>query len=115
MFRKLIATITLLACATFVYSQNLRPQPHPAKDETVSRVQYDKLRTPQSEVEDAILFLSKLPKEDAQYIRFFSTYAIPTDRRDNAVLTLSFILHSLVGLDRNNPDSGNAGAYYPLA
>ena len=82
--------------------------------EIVSSVPLDKLRTPQSEVEDAILFLSKLPEEDAQFIRFFSTYAILPHNRQDTVLTLSFILHSLVGIS-SDPNEGNAGGYYPLA
>lgn len=80
----------------------------------IRQPRYDKLRTPQSEVEGAILFLSKLPQEDASFVRFFSTYAIPLDERDNTVLTLSFVLHSLIGIS-TDPNSGNAGGYYPLA
>lgn len=83
--------------------------------EVVRQVTFDKLRTPQSEVEDAILFLSKLPPDDAQFVRFFSTYGVPPREREDLVLSLSFVLHSLVGINWNDPDDGNAGAYYPLA
>ena len=75
----------------------------------------DRLRTPQSEVEDAILFLSRINNEDIPFIRFFSTYAVRPEHREDTVLTLSFIIHSLVGLNLDDFDDGNAGKFYPLA
>ncbi len=86
----------------------------PVTEEVIEVIEFEKLKTPQSEVEDAILFLSKLPSEDAQFIRFFSTYAVPAAQREDEVLVLSFIIHSLIGIS-DDPDTGNAGAYYPLA
>lgn len=80
----------------------------------IRQPRFDKLRTPQSEVEGAILFLSKLPEEEASFVRFFSTYAVPADEREDTVLTLSFVLHSLIGIS-TNLESGNAGGHYPLA
>lgn len=75
----------------------------------------DRLRTPQSEVEDAIVHLStRVNKADLPYIRFFSTYAVKPQYRDDLILTLSFCMHSLVGIS-DDPDEGNAGGYYPLA
>ena len=75
----------------------------------------DKLRTPQSEVEDAIFHLTtRVDREDWPFIRFFSTYSVPKNQREDAILTLSFCIHSLVGLS-DDPDEGNAGGYYPLA
>jgi len=123
--RNLIIALLILLYCTNVYSQ----------DDAYSRLQrlihkynkqngtslhvmefnpLDKLRTPQSEVEDAILFLSKFPEEEAQFFRFFSTYAIKPEFRQETILTLSFILHSMVGIS-TDPDVGNAGAFYPLA
>lgn len=75
----------------------------------------DKLRDPQSEVEDAIVYLSEyVEQENVPYIRFFSTYAVPPSERDDLILTLSFAIHSLVGIS-NDVNYGNAGGYYPLA
>lgn len=74
---------------------------------------FEVLKTPQSEVESVILFLSKLPQEDRQFLRFFTTYNIRSQvERENLILTLSFIIHSLVGID---PSTENAGIYAPLA
>lgn len=80
-------------------------------------IEFDKLRTPNSEVEDAIIFLTRLEQQgvDTQSIRFFSTYAVPKELREEEVLTLSFVIHSLVGISDENYYSGNAGSFYPLA
>src|SRR5690606_8914389 len=71
------------------------------------------LGNPNREVEDAILFLERVPEYDRTYIRFFTTYAIPPEQRNDAVLILSFVLHSLIGT--SSDAEGNAGSYYPLA
>ncbi len=71
------------------------------------------LRTPELEVQDAIAYLNKIPEADQIYCKFFSTYAIPPELRNDAVLTLSFLLHSMTGI--SDSEEGNAGAYYPLA
>lgn len=71
------------------------------------------LRTPQSEVEDAIVFLSKMTKEDANFTRFFSTYAILPDKREDVILTLSFICHSLTGLSKD--PKTNYATFSPFA
>lgn len=88
--------------------------------EPVKIPQYEKLHTPNSEVEDAIRFLSELYVEDAEFIRFFSTYAVPSEYREEEVLTLSFVVHSLAGLGDKvlsyNPlavlDNGKFKAYH---
>lgn len=66
------------------------------------------------EVEDAIYHLRhNVKEEDRLYIRFFSTYSIPKEHRQAAVLTCSFVLHSLIGPADDEED--NIGGYYPLA
>lgn len=73
-----------------------------------------KLKTPNSEVEDYLVFLQKYePKEDQQYIRGFTTYAMPEDLRPSALITCSFLLHSLSGPTKGEAIS--AGSFYPLA
>lgn len=82
----------------------------------------EKLKTPNSEVEDAIKYLvgekngvRYVNPIDAPYIRFLSTYSIPSEElRKRQVLTASFIIHSLVGPSKDF-NSNNAGAFYPLA
>jgi hypothetical protein len=78
----------------------------------------EKLKNPNSEVEDAIKYLSDtsyVKPEDVKYIRFLTTYAIQDEeKRQREVLSCSFILHSLVG-PAKDLDSNNAGAFYPLA
>lgn len=73
------------------------------------------LISPNDEVEDAIVFLRDglTNPDDAEYIRFFTTYAVPEANRDKVVLTLSFVVHSLAGLSPN-PDE-TSGGYAPLA
>lgn len=72
----------------------------------------EKLKTVNSEAEDFIVFLQKIPKEEQQYIKCFTSYAIPKDLRDDAVLQLSFMLHSLTGISEKTE---SAGAFYPIA
>ncbi len=79
----------------------------------LDNVQKITLGNPNREVEDAILFLDKVPERDRLYIRFFTTYSIPPELRNDAVLELSFVLHSLIGTSSDK--EGNSGAYYPLA
>lgn len=78
------------------------------------------LKSPDSEVTDAITFLQNCENnkvypraEDHCYIKFFTTYAIPEEYRRDAVLTTSFLMASLTG--PTNDKEGNAGSYYPLA
>lgn len=71
------------------------------------------VKTPNSEVEDFLVWLQDVNKQDQPYIRCFTTYAIPVELREEAVLQLSFILHSMIGI--STLDEDNAGAYYPLA
>src|SRR3990167_5404371 len=72
----------------------------------------EQLKTPQSEVEDAVAFLLKIPEYDRQFIRFFTIYDVPQELREQTVLTLSYVCHSLTGLS----DKEEAvGFYYPLA
>ncbi len=72
------------------------------------------LPNPTREVESAILLLQRTPEAKRQYIRFFTTYAVPDELKDKTVLTLSFLLHSLTGLSADI-NEGNAGSFYPLA
>lgn len=97
---------------TFLFVTTLTAQLLGQSNEKESSVQV--LKTPNSEVEDAIKFLSEIPEIDRQFIRFFSTYAIqdPQDREE-VVLQLSFVIHTLVGPSEN--DELSAGAFYPLA
>jgi hypothetical protein len=70
------------------------------------------LKTPNDEVEDAIIFLQKIPEYDRDFIKFLSTYDIPEELREKAVLTASFIMHSLTGTSLQEEA---VGFYYPLA
>lgn len=80
------------------------------------------LKTPNSEVEDAIKYLvgeqngvKYVDPIDYPYIRFLSTYSIKDDQlKRDAALAGSFVLHSLVG-PAKDLNSNNAGAFYPLA
>ncbi len=127
MIKKLFLTLIILCSTTMSLAQEdsiarlqrliLENQPRESVTTTeniIRPVDYDKLRTPQSEVEGAILFLSKLSEENASFVRFFSTYAVPANEREDTVLTLSFVLHSLIGISTDS-EAGNAGGYYPLA
>lgn len=70
-------------------------------------------KTPNSELGAAVSFLSGLPPEVQLHTRFFSTYAVPEELREKAVLTLSFVCHSLIGPGQSEDTA--VGAYYPLA
>lgn len=74
-------------------------------------------KSPESELQDAIVFLATIEDEfpdTVPYIRFFTTYAVPENLREQTILTTSFVCHSLTGLAQTT-DAGNYGAYYPLA
>lgn len=77
---------------------------------------WEKLKTPTTEVVDAILFLDdNVVPEDQPYIRFFTTYAVPTeDMRKDVEHALSFTLHSLIGAASTTSFS-NSGGYYPVS
>jgi len=71
------------------------------------------LKTPNSEVGDAILYLQDhIATEDKPHIKFFTTYAIPEKLRQDAGLSLSFMCHSLQGVVTKDYQGGG---YYPLA
>jgi hypothetical protein len=105
MLRKIIILL-LISFSNFAYSQD---------EITITKLV--KLKTPDTEVSDAILYLDKIRKEvsekDASYIRFFSTYAIKDEsQRDNVALLLSFLTHSMSGVvTKEYP----GGGYNPLA
>lgn len=74
-------------------------------------------RTPNLEVEDAIIYLKSrqdLAETDLQYIKFLSAYAIPEDLRQSAILTASWQLHNLVGPSNPELDEGGSG-FKPIA
>lgn len=119
MFKKCLLALSLLLCASYAYAdpQNrIELEVFPGNtvklENSLTGVRRA-LKTPETEVADAILFLQDLPLEDRPFIRFFSTYAMPEDMRQDGVLCLSFILHNLIGPTKD--PEGNAGAYYPLA
>lgn len=64
-----------------------------------------------SEVESAIVYYTGVPEQDREYIKFFTTYQYPIELREDAVLILSFVIHSLAGVS----DTGDVSGYYPLA
>ena len=118
MIRTILTSILMLWC-TFAYADNRNTieklkQLINKDSAPADKMIVDRYRTPQSEVEDAIVFLSQFRAEDAQFVRFFSTYAVEPQDRNDLVLTLSFVIHSLVGVS-DEIDEGNAGGYYPLA
>lgn len=67
-----------------------------------------------TEVEAASKFLAKMPKQEAEHIRFFTTYAMPKEYRTKCVLALSFWIHSLMGTNPNDK-LDNVGYFKPLA
>ena len=70
----------------------------------------DKVLTVQ--VAQALNFLEGIEPEDRPYIKFFTTYAMPDDYKQSAALALSFVCHSLSGLDNN---SDILAGYNPIA
>ena len=72
------------------------------------------VKTISTEVADAALYLQeKVAPENRPYIRFFTTYAVPEELQEDTLLQLSFICHSLMGVASD--ETGNSGAYYPVA
>lgn len=80
--------------------------------EEVKVVQPKVLKSVNSEVEECIVYQTKLTEEDRKYIKFFTTYAYPKDMRQDAVLLLSFIIHSLAGISN---DDDEISSFSPLA
>lgn len=82
--------------------------------------EFNKIQTLDSEVGDAIIHLEdNVSEEDRPYTKFFTTYTIRGDSpqktetlRQHAVLTTSFICHSMIGV---NTGKFVGGGYYPLA
>lgn len=72
-----------------------------------------KLKTPNSEVEDFVVWLQEQPKEDQPFLRGLSTYAVPEELRPDVEIQLSFMLHSLTGI--SSDIDGGAGSFYPTA
>jgi hypothetical protein len=67
-----------------------------------------------TEVRDAIYALQHdFKSEDAPYIRFLTTFAIPQEQIEKEVLTCSYNLASLTGISDNQ--ELNAGIYRPIA
>jgi hypothetical protein len=72
------------------------------------------ISSPASEVESAVLTLNDVKDPyKKQYMRFFSTYALPADLQEDAAYSLSYVCHLLVGPPIDDFD--NAGSYYPIA
>ena len=105
--------ISVLLLAGSVAAQTKTTKPSTIK--SVEQLFEPELRSPDKEVEDAILFLQKKDPSDQEYIRFFSTYAIRPEKRDQSVLALSFVIHSLIGISDEKNEQFGAGGYYPLA
>lgn len=80
------------------------------KDRKWVAADFQSLVEPNAEVDAAILFLRKVKPDDRPFIRFFTTYAVPPNLREQTVLTLSFVIHSLVAVG----DNSKLG-YHPLA
>ena len=107
----LIALTLLFSLTTIVQAQQVPVLP-----------EFNKVQTLDSEVGDAILFLENenyVSVEDQPYIKFFTTYTIKGETpqktetlRQQAALTLSFICHSMVGV---NTGKFTGGGYYPIA
>jgi hypothetical protein len=64
-----------------------------------------------SEVEHYLAYLTTIKDEDREYIKVLTTYAYPEELRDDAVLTASFIIHSLAGISK----TGELAVHAPLA
>ena len=140
--RILIAVTTIvLTCGLYLFAAQaqVQPKPVPPKAAVVEQVkapvqgppapapvaapqipieikEFVKLGTPDKEVGDAIIFLEDeelVNPLERQYIKFFTTYAIPTEeQRQQTMLALSFISHSMIGV---NTDEYTGGGYYPIA
>lgn len=107
MIKTAICILAILA-GSVLYGQE------PAKQQAAKFIfPAGKVVTPDTEAEAAIVHLNKMDKYDAEYIRFFTTYAVEKERRDSVILTLSFVIHSLAGISPNADES--AGGFAPLA
>lgn len=96
--------LTLILCTNVIASDKVF-EAEPAYYDNDSR---QKILT--KEAEDAILFLEDyVQSKDREFIRFFSTYAVPEELREKTVLTLSFVCHSLTGPGKT------LGGYTPIA
>lgn len=85
-----------------------------SKKQAKSQEILKQLKTPDSEVEDFIVWLQEQPESDRPFLRGLTTYAVPEQLRPDVSVQLSFLLHSLVGLS-SDKDGGAAGSYYPVA
>lgn len=107
MLRKFVSALVigLFLSAYTLADENVKVEPAAIVNNVVNQ-----------EVKDAVFALQNQAelKDRAAYIRFFTTYAVPEDKREREVLNCSFLLHSLVGPSGDNVEA-NAGAYYPLA
>lgn len=102
MIRTLI-TILILSLSTIVYGQNTLP---------INKLV--KLKTPDTEVGDAILFLEdKVDEAERRYIKFFTTYGVIDNiQKQHVALELSFICHSMLGVTN---EEFVGGGFYPIA
>jgi len=88
--------------------QNVTPAPAPTNPTKLV-----KLKTPDTEVGDAILFLEKLPVEERRFVKFLTTFGIKdVEARKREALVCSFLVHSMIGAVN---EEFNAGAFYPIA
>ena len=67
-----------------------------------------------SELVAAHQHLEKVDPLDRPFIKFLTTYAYPPLYRDEAAMSVSFILHSLTGVP-NEVTGGNSGYFAPIA
>jgi hypothetical protein len=104
MYKAILALCIILGLSTFAVAADA---PVTAKLDKSNNVV-------NQEVKDAIYYLqNKVKVEDRPFIRFLSTYNVPEEKRQDVVLTTSFVLHSLIGPAKD--EDGNVGGYYPLA
>jgi hypothetical protein len=101
-----IILIMLVFTGGQVFGQQVQGPPLP-------QPKIQKIVTIDDELNAAREFLVGKTKDDALFIRFFTTYSVPDYLSENLVLSLSFWLHSLTGPTPN--ESGNHGYYAPLA
>lgn len=97
----------LILLTSFVFASWVSAQDAPATD---TKTAVKALRTPDLEVEDAIIFLQGLPENDRNFVKFFTTYPLPEDLRQDSVLVATFLMHSMMGVKGDS-----IGGIYPLA
>lgn len=101
-----LLAITLL----FLFSLNAFSQ----EKNILGPVGLDKeLPSVEREVKVCLLHLMSQPEENREYLRYFTSYAVPKELQDDNWLALSFCLHSLIGVNERE-EQGAAGGYYPL-